>query len=294
MSHNDLISKLSEKEYILSKYIYPILTGLMFAYLVSSIINLTLYKANIKSPLTTVNIKSSKINRNIFVRNIIDKNIFQLKKGTKPNIASTNRGNVSEQKDTLTGYELVGTIAGKDSVAILKKDKEIFIVKKGQKIKGYELTLVSFDGITLKGRKGNIVIKFPEKIRQLGNKKTTTPFKSNLESNKVSKLDKVVVKRDEVISKSKDLNKLLTTVRISPFYRRDEFLGYRINMLKKGSFLYQLGLRPGDILQRINGEEIGSPDKAIEMLSKLEDITAVNVDLLRRGAKKTLFIEIED
>ncbi len=293
MGYSEFILKFYEREHILSMYIYPVLTGLMFAHLVSSIVNLTLYRINIKPPLAIVQIKNSTTNRNTFVRNIIDKNIFQLKKGTETNIASTNRGNVSEQKDTLTGYELVGTIVGKDSVAILKKDKHISIVRKGQTINGYKLISVSFDGITLKGRTGNVVIKFPEKIKEI-TKKTATPFKSTLESNKVAKLDKVVVKRNEVISKSKDLNKLLTTVRISPFYRKDEFLGYRINMLKKGSFLYQLGLRPGDILQRINGEEIDSPDKAIEMLSKLEDITAVNIDLLRRGAKKTLFIEIED
>ncbi|NOY64917.1 MAG: hypothetical protein GXO97_05945 [Nitrospirae bacterium] len=293
MSHVELISKFYEREYILSRYIYPVLTGLIFAYLVSSIVNLTLYRIDIKPPSAIVQIKNSTTNRNIFVKNITEKNILQLEKGTEANIAGTDRNNVPLQKDSLTGYELVGTIVGKDSVAILKKDRNIFIIKKGQRIKGYKLISVSFDGITLKGNTGSVIIKFPEKIKEI-TKKTTTPFRSVLESNKVAKLDKVVVKRSEVISKSKDLNKLLTTVRISPFYRKDKFLGYRINMLKRGSFLYQLGLRPGDILQRINGEEIDSPDKAIEMLSKLEDITAVNIDLLRRGAKKTLFIEIED
>ncbi len=293
MNQNDLIGILSEKEYILPRYVYPVLSGLIIAYFISALINVSLFTARIESPESIKSLKGTGVNKNLYVKNILDRNVFRLSKGKENLPARMGGSTVPPVRDSLKDYELVGTVLGKESLAIFKKDKELVIVRKGEKVRGYELKDVTFEGVVLKGPKGDLTLSFPEKIQNLPGKRQVVR-RSSSPIKRAPEPGKVIVKRSEVLSTSQDLNKLLTTVRIAPYFRKDEFLGYRINMLKRNSFLYRLGLRAGDILQRINGEEIDSPDKAIEMLSKLDDITAVNVDLLRRGQKKTLFIEIED
>ncbi len=54
----------------------------------------------------------------------------------------------------------------------------------------------------------------------------------------------------------------------------------------------ELGIKNGDIVQRINGTEINSVEKALPMLQLARNESAISIDLIRRGEKKTLSIEI--
>ena len=47
-----------------------------------------------------------------------------------------------------------------------------------------------------------------------------------------------------------------------------------------------------DVIHRINGNEINSVEKAIPMLQLARNESSITIDLTRRGAKKTLSIDI--
>ncbi len=51
--------------------------------------------------------------------------------------------------------------------------------------------------------------------------------------------------------------------------------------------------RPGDVINRINGEELTNPELLFSMLQKIDEINAVSIDITRGGEKKTLFVEIQ-
>jgi general secretion pathway protein C len=68
--------------------------------------------------------------------------------------------------------------------------------------------------------------------------------------------------------------------------------GFKVFAIKSGSIFQELGLKNGDVIQRINGTEIDSVEKAIPMLQLLKTESAISIDLSRGGAKKTLSIEI--
>ena len=48
----------------------------------------------------------------------------------------------------------------------------------------------------------------------------------------------------------------------------------------------------GDIVQKINGFEMNSPDKALQIYSKLKDASSITVDLVRRGKPVTMSYSI--
>lgn len=62
--------------------------------------------------------------------------------------------------------------------------------------------------------------------------------------------------------------------------------------MTKDSVLRSLGLKNGDAIMRINGEELKSPEVLFSMLSSVENVSAVTLDLERAGQKKTIFVEI--
>lgn len=267
---------MGKKEYIFSNYLYPIISGFILAYFVSSIIKVAFYRVEITSPI--VSRSSMVIHRQGYTKDILANNVFHLRVGTTKKVKSK----VQIASGNLSKFKLMGTVAGKNAFAVLKKGKHILILKKGSRVDGYILEDINFDGITLMDGNRKVVLKF---------KKSNKFSKSTSES---ATLNKVVFKREEILNAYKNINKILTTVNIVPFYKSGKFSGYQINTLRNGSFLYRIGLRSGDIIVKINGEKIDSPNKLMEMLSKLNDMTAVNIDLLRRGERKTIFVEVED
>ena len=79
---------------------------------------------------------------------------------------------------------------------------------------------------------------------------------------------------------------------ITPFYDNGVFAGYKVARLKPDSPLRKLGLEVGDVLTRMNGSDI-KPQMLFEMLSQLDDVSAINIDMIRHNEKKSVFVEIQ-
>ena len=274
------------------------------AYLSASIINVFYHKSTIRTVRQGRTKQGSEFTRSISTSQILKKNIFGLKyeePGGDTN-RETNGKVAANGGESIRKYQLIGTVLGKTRMALLTKDKKLKILVAGQSLDKYVLKRVSFDSVLFENKGNKVILRFPKskKTKPSGTRQVIfreqipdiRPQTSTVETN--TDTDRITIKRKEALSMAKNLNKILTTVRISPFYQKDKFIGYQLSMLRKNSFLYKLGLRRGDILKRINGEDVSSPQKAIELLSRIQDITAVNIDLMRKGEKKSLFINIED
>ena len=85
---------------------------------------------------------------------------------------------------------------------------------------------------------------------------------------------------DRVLS---NLNEVATQARIVPSFKNGKANGFKLFSIKPGSIYAKIGLHNGDVIQKINGYEINSPDKALEIYQKLRDASHVSVDLQRRG-----------
>ncbi len=279
-----------------SGIVYTIISGFILAYFLSSILNLLLYENSTKYPKVKTNeISLDTRNSNEMISKIMERNILNLNRETMR--FSNNRGTDYTPQDstnnyTIKGYRLVGTVLGKKKMVLLKKDKDLKIISEGQEFNNYKLSSVKFDKVEFIYNGNSILLRFPKIKYEVKKSSRNIPSRISLDEGVHSYRKKV--KKKEILSRAENINKLLTTVRISPYYKGKDFVGYRLGMLKKNSFLYKLGLRQGDVLKRINSEEVDSPQKAVELFSKLQDMTAVNVDFVRRGEKKSLFIELEE
>ncbi len=284
-------------------FFYPVASGLFLAYLSASMINVLFHESTIRTASGGSGMQASELTPAVSTEKILERNVFGLKKGEAADAAAAEAG--GDDGGSIKSYQLIGTVTGESRMALFKKDKDLIVLAEGASLDStYRLEKVSFDSVTLASDGKRLVLRFPERKRTKGSlfpvhaatARTETPVvvPESSDARGEGPSDRIVIKRKEALSLARNLNKLLTTVRIAPFYRENEFVGYQLSMLKKDSFLYKLGLRRGDILKRINGEDVSSPQKAMELLSKIEDITAVNIDLMRRGEKRSLFIEIEE
>ena len=106
----------------------------------------------------------------------------------------------------------------------------------------------------------------------------------------VSKLSETeyTIEREEVDRVLGNLSAVATKARIVPSFKNGKPNGFKLFSIKPGSIYSKIGLRNGDVIQSINGYEMNSPDKALEIYQKLKDSTSITVDIQRRGRAMTM------
>jgi len=80
-----------------------------------------------------------------------------------------------------------------------------------------------------------------------------------------------------------DLNKIATQARIVPSFKNGVSNGFKLFSIQPGSLYASIGIQNGDVIQRINGYEINSPEKALELYQKLRESQQVTIELERGG-----------
>jgi general secretion pathway protein C len=80
--------------------------------------------------------------------------------------------------------------------------------------------------------------------------------------------------------------------RVVPAVKNGKPDGFKLYAIRPNSVYSKLGLQNGDTLQSINGFELTTADKALEVYTKLREATALQVDVTRRGKPTTLNYKI--
>lgn len=80
-----------------------------------------------------------------------------------------------------------------------------------------------------------------------------------------------------------DLNSLATQARIVPAFKDDKVEGFKFFAIRPNSLYSQIGVKNGDIVRRINGFELNSPEKALELYAKMKNANRIDIELERNG-----------
>ncbi len=89
---------------------------------------------------------------------------------------------------------------------------------------------------------------------------------------------------DEVMA---NLNNVASQARIVPSFENGKPNGFKLFSIRPNSIFGRLGMQNGDVISKINGYDMSSPDKALEVYSKLKDSKEITVEMSRRGQKVT-------
>lgn len=92
---------------------------------------------------------------------------------------------------------------------------------------------------------------------------------------------------DEVLENTAGL---ATEMRIVPSFENGVARGFKLFAIKQGSFMASCGFENGDVITTVNGMDISSPDKALQVYSKIKDADQLVFAIERKGAKSTVVI----
>lgn len=103
--------------------------------------------------------------------------------------------------------------------------------------------------------------------------------------------EKMTIDQGAIDDALSNLDRFYTEVRIVPNFKGGKVEGMKVLSVKPGSIISKLGIRRGDILAKINGQEL-DVRRGMELFNELKDQKNFTIELVRGGQSKTLEYEI--
>ncbi|MBI3812425.1 MAG: PDZ domain-containing protein [Nitrospirae bacterium] len=225
---------------------------------------------------------------------IVDRNIF----GIKPSaaIASPEEMAPPVQLPPLR-VRLVGTIVGDsdESMAVIEdigtKEQRLYHI---EDIIGTDARLVEVarNEVTfLRGTIRETLTVQEEGAPGQPAPQVTTP--ASTAAPRPSGQNSWVLDKQEVTAALENLPQLLTKARVVPNLSPDgKNDGFRVVSISPASFYERIGLRSGDVIQRINGVEVKDPQTFMQVFNQLKDESNITMDLVRNNQKESFSYEI--
>jgi general secretion pathway protein C len=91
------------------------------------------------------------------------------------------------------------------------------------------------------------------------------------------------IERSVIDGTLNNMSQIATQARIVPSFKNGVANGFKLFSIQPGSLYASIGMENGDVIQRINGFEINSPDKALEVYQKLRTSPHITIELERNG-----------
>lgn len=92
------------------------------------------------------------------------------------------------------------------------------------------------------------------------------------------------IPRDEITKTLSNLNDVAMQARIVPAFKDGMAQGFKLFSIRPDSIYTKIGIQNGDVIKRINGLDMNSPEKALEIYSKLKDSARIDIEVERNGA----------
>lgn len=181
------------------------------------------------------------------------------------------------------GLKLVGTVVAntpEESSAIIEdltsRKQEVY--REGDEVKNTRIKRILRHNVIINtGRRDEVLTMLPEESTEKSSvSPRPTPRRTTPSETSSIKLD-----REELESQMADLNELMQQVRIRPFMEGRNPAGFLVSNIKPGSLFSKMGLRNGDVIQGVNGENITTPDQAIELYESLMEGGTIDLDIKR-------------
>ncbi|NNB87893.1 general secretion pathway protein GspC [Corallococcus exiguus] len=92
------------------------------------------------------------------------------------------------------------------------------------------------------------------------------------------------VPKAEIDKTLSNLNDVAMQARIVPAFKDGQAVGFKLFSIRPDSIYSKIGVQNGDVIRRINGFDMNSPEKALEIYSKLKDSSRIEIEIERNGA----------
>lgn len=237
-------------------------------------------------------------------RLILDRNLFKTKAVAAPAPEKAKELDLAALEQTQLKLKLWGTVAPPEEGSQEGEDSKAYAViedtslrqqnlyRKGDSIQNAQVKAILREKVVLTVNGKDEVLEM-EKLEggrggpiRRGVSSSSVAARSS--SSGATRAQRITLKRSLIEDSIKDITKLMTQVKITPHMEDGVPNGLALSNIQPNSIFRRMGLRNGDVLMGVDGQQIQSVDDALRLYDSLQTAENVKVDLKRRGREKAI------
>ncbi len=183
-------------------------------------------------------------------------------------------------------------------IAVVEKRGKSHVLLKGDTIDGFKLVSVDENSAEFVRNKKSYILKIKD-LKLKNNAYETLKvhkkiFKNIEKSRKIPDEPSVLpINRANINKYIKNMDKIWKDISIVDFKKDGKLAGFKVRYIRRGSFFQKIGLKRGDLIVEINGEEIEDYSLPMKKLREIETLDNLSLTVIRNGERKELEYEIE-
>jgi len=107
-----------------------------------------------------------------------------------------------------------------------------------------------------------------------------------------SQNDEHIVTKRDIKNYSNNPSQIWKDIAIAPLKRNGKIEGFKINRIKAGSKMAELGLKRGDVIIRANNVKLSSFNDALKLYKDIDNIETISLVVLRNNQEREIIYEI--
>jgi general secretion pathway protein C len=100
------------------------------------------------------------------------------------------------------------------------------------------------------------------------------------------------ISRDDLVEQLDNFGQLMKEARLTPHFTGGQPDGFMITNLPGNSFLARMGLRSGDVMKGVNGQQFGTLEEFFQAYQQLQTEPMLQLEVERNNRSETLTYEI--
>jgi general secretion pathway protein C len=218
-------------------------------------------------------------------RTILQRNLFKTQKAQETG-SQQAQINLDDMEETKLQLKLWGTVTGsaQQSYAVIedtqKREQNLYRVGDSVQDATVKAILRAKVVLTVNGQDEVLAMEDMQEgapSRSIASREAPSPATQTTRAQRVS------LRRSMIDQAIQDVGQLATEIRIQPSEE-----GLSLSNIKPNSIFRRMGLRNGDVLKSVDGQQIRSVDDALRLYESLKKSDSVTVELQRRGGNRTI------
>ena len=237
-------------------------------------------------------------------RLILDRNLFKTKAVAAPVPEKKETLNLEALEQTKLKLKLWGTVAPPEAVdqdqdtdakayAVIEDTtlRKQNLYRKGDSIQNASVKAILWEKVILTVNGKDEILEMEKLVSGKGGpirRSASSSVSARSSSSGATRAQRITLKRSLIEDSIQDITKLMTQVKITPHMEDGVPNGLALSNIQPNSIFRRMGLRNGDVLMGVDGQQIQSVDDALRLYDNLKTADNVKVDLKRRGREKAI------
>src|SRR5438128_76387 len=162
----------------------------------------------------------------------------------------------------------------------------------GDQVGGARIASIDWDRVSVEGDGGEEVLELSPPAAAPSAETPETPAAPADDRIRRTAENAFIVDRREVAGAVDNMSGLMTQLRAVAEVREGRPAGFRLFQIRDDSLFAKLGLRNGDVVERVNGTQVADPTALLAFLQRLRTEPRVALDIVRGDAPRTLVYDL--